>query len=188
MRLAEPTEMYLHIYFDFELPFLKELLELLDRKPAAIYARIDESPDPDGYGLYDDAEYITGLGFVACQRFINATYSPSQIAKSAALANPPIHTNGKSVARVINAAANMWKHSNEWNDATPRGMSKSTIETIESVTPYKDYPAFSLLYALTGTNTLMALVPFMEEWRKHLAGDDAVPSMRSTASLPAPNM
>jgi len=50
-------------------------------------------------------------------------------------------------------------------------MASNTINTIEMVTPWADYTCSNVLASITSTNklTLLALIPFLEEWRDELS-------------------
>jgi hypothetical protein len=154
--------------FDADNRFLEKTLAHLDGTLAMVYSQIEKSPDPDGYGLLDDAEFLTGLGFVLCQRYITSTYGFS-LDKSTALAMPPTHPGGKTIAQIVNAVANTWKHSDEWPPDEPTPRARPTIDVIETVTPFNEYAACSLLHCLTGSTSLMGLLPMLEEWRDNLA-------------------
>jgi hypothetical protein len=52
---------------DFDFDFLKAAVTLVDDRLSVLDRRADSSPDPDSFGVFDDSEYITGFGFVACQ-------------------------------------------------------------------------------------------------------------------------
>ena len=116
--------------------------------------RIYESLDPDAYGVCDSAEYLIGLAFVLCQRYITSTIG-SEIDKTMALALPPTHSNGKAIAQIVNVAANAWKHSDEWPFGERTSVAQRTIDVIESVTPYKEYVACNLFHCLTGSSGLL---------------------------------
>jgi len=167
-------------FLDFDLSFLQDLFALLDGRFDDLQQRIEESSDPDGMGLFDIGEYLAGMGFVACQRYLASTYGPNDLAKKAALAIGPYHEGGEPVARILNAAANYWKHEDEWDtnaviarnadDLKPQ--QKDTIRIIETVTPWSDYTCVNLLAALSDSKTprVATLIPFLEAWRKQLDG------------------
>jgi len=54
---------------DLVLPLLQETLRLLDRQLDRIESEAHGAPDPDAEGMLDRLEYVTGLGFVACQGY-----------------------------------------------------------------------------------------------------------------------
>jgi hypothetical protein len=100
--------MYLKLgdaFADSDFEFLRDLFEILDSKLRELQVRADESPDADSLGIYDCCDFVAGTGFVACQRYLAATFGPHGMAKDTALAIGPRHFNGKSYASILNAAA-----------------------------------------------------------------------------------
>jgi hypothetical protein len=188
--------MYMKIGNDFDdadLYFLKDILIMLDVKLLELDCKIQEtrknSRDPDALGLFDRGEYIIGMGFAACQRYMTSTFGSTIVEKEIALKIGPNHKNGESVAAIINAAANYWKHCDEWrvisliiepesdmakiitrDFSKLTGHQKKTITQIETLTPWADYTCSNILAYLTKTSDirLSLLVPLLEEWRNQL--------------------
>lgn len=165
------------VFHDFDLEFLRDLFTLLDGRLDELQERIDKCFDPDQMGLFDDVEYIAGMGFVACQRYLASTFRQTGLDKQSALAIGPRHKGRESFARILNAAANDWKHVDEWDtqatiarDVTRLDeKQEATIRVIESVTQWSDYTCANLLYELTGPNSqFTALLPILESWREEL--------------------
>jgi hypothetical protein len=122
------------ICFSVDLSLLVPLLRLIDHQIEEIEVRYAHNPsDGDTFGWFDDEEALAGLGFVACQQLLNATYRPAKplratepSRKSGAIADErrklrdgamckgPLHPCGVPYARAIDAAANFWKHQGEW--------------------------------------------------------------------------
>jgi hypothetical protein len=100
---------------DFDLDFLQAAAVLVDTRLERLDKEAEASPDPDAFGIFDQVEYITGFGFVACQTYITAIASRRKLQKREALALGPKHRTGRSMAQLTNAAANHWKHSAEWS-------------------------------------------------------------------------
>ncbi len=132
---------------DYDLDFVRDLFSLLDEWLDRLQERIDECFDPDQWGLFDEAEYIAGMGFVACQRYLASTYGSNDLRKDVALELGPHHSGGESYASILHAAANYWKHVDEW-DASAKitrdvaqlnDRQQRTIRIIESVTSWSDY-------------------------------------------------
>ncbi len=171
---------------DFELTFLQDLFCVLDSRLDNVHSQIDVCSDPDQMGFFDDAEYMVGTGLVACQRYLASTYGPLGISKQAAIEVGPCHSQGTPVARIINAAANFWKHHDEWglhavvhrNRDLLSPVQRGTIEILETVTPWDDYTCCNLLFELTSPNEprFRHLVPQLEAWR------DAVDSLTPVAA------
>ena len=146
-----------------------DLLTLLDSQLRDLEEQIGKSPDPDSMGLFDRGEFLAGTGFVACQRYLASTYGPHNVPKEIALAVGPYHAGGESYAAIFNAAANFWKHVDEWDIFTPLGVRQQrTVDLIESVTPWSNYTCANLLFELAGQLQFAGLIPKIEDWRKQL--------------------
>jgi hypothetical protein len=163
--------------FDFDLDLLVELLEVVDHQILRIEDEISRSPDPDSFGHFDRMEGVIGLGFVACQQYINATYP--QIwgkNKSEAIQAPPKHSSGQSVTEVINAAANFLKHHDEWPVGTDKKQTNKREEqirvllrdVINSPDPSSaDYVMGNVLHALLQPQAprFASVVHLLTQWR-----------------------
>lgn len=158
-----------HDVFDYDLDLLVEVLGVVDRQIANIEERISESSDPDSFGHFDGMEGIVGLGFVACQQYLNATYGQltrANMKRHEVIASAPKHAGGRSFAEIVNAAANYWKHHDEW--PSPRGDEARTRDIIESVTPSTaDYVLGNLLAGLVRPEPprFAAIVHQLTLWR-----------------------
>lgn len=138
---------------DYDLQFLEEVTDLLDRKLDALDEEIESHPDPDSFGLFDRAEYTTGLGLVACQNYFTAVMGPrDRDGRARCLGLGPRHPGGYSIAEIINAGANYVKHHPE-----PL-TNKTAIAILDSFGVWKndwtevggrlDYPMGNLLFDL----------------------------------------
>ena len=156
--------------------FVKDLFALLDTKLDTLVADIKACDDPDGMGLLDDAEYVLGMGFVAAQRFLTSAYGWHDIPKNTAISAGPRHKGGQSYAKIVNAAANYWKHVEEWqlhavvhrDKEQLQSFQSDTMAVIESVTPWADYTLANLLHELIGEPKLSLLLPILEQWDREL--------------------
>jgi hypothetical protein len=127
------------------------------------------SSDADGDGLFDWGNALCGLGFVACQQYLNATYkhvSPSKKKKSAIRSGPKFSAS-LFCAEVVDAAANYWKHQGEWDGTGSQ--EKQTRAVLDSVFPSnKEWVMANVLYALLGgpeESRLCDILPLLKEWR-----------------------
>src|SRR5262245_38849422 len=75
--------------FDFDLESLKNILQVLDNQLEILEQNATDCEDPDSFGIFDRAEATISLGFVACQKYIAATYGCLKIPKEKALAVGP---------------------------------------------------------------------------------------------------
>lgn len=60
---------------NFGLDYLKQATSLVDGNLDKLHLKIKESDMPDELGYFDEVEYITGFGFVACQTYITTIAS-----------------------------------------------------------------------------------------------------------------
>ena len=158
---------------DFDLDFLEGSVSLVDTNLERLHKDARSSPDPDAFGIFDELEYITGFGFVACQAYATAVVSRSPLKnkKREALAMGPRHRTGRYMTQLVNAAANYWKHSPEWSLDTPTTQAEQTIEVISSLgVDTASYPIANALHEmLTPHSARFAnLIPFLTQWRDAL--------------------
>jgi hypothetical protein len=99
---------------DYDLDLLEHIMRILDAQLDRDCDTANASSDPDGFGLFDRMEHLTGLGFVACQTYLVSAYGSIGIPKDIALQCGPLHCPSLSVAGLVNHAANLWKHQDEW--------------------------------------------------------------------------
>ena len=157
---------------DFDLGFLRDAAALVDASLERLDREAGASPDPDMFGILHQIEYITGFGFVACQTYATAVVSRRKLEKGEALALDPKHRTGRSMAQLINAAANHWKHSSEWSADAPTNQAKQTLEVIQSlgVDSNGSYPVANSLYEILRPlpARFANLIPFLTQWRDAL--------------------
>jgi hypothetical protein len=105
---------------DYDLDLLSELLRVVDGHIERILGNWQDADMADELGYFDRTEHIAGLGFVACQAYLTATYGYLGVAKSDALTIGPSHKSGLKYVQIINHASNYWKHRDEWHlDKSP---------------------------------------------------------------------
>ncbi len=159
---------------DFDLDFLRAAVALVDSSLERLDGEMYSSPDPDAFGVFDEVEYITGLGFVACQTYATAAASRSKLKnkKHEALALGPQHCTGRSIAQLINAGANHWKHSPEWSFGARKPQARQTLEVIRNlgVDPNGSYPLANVLHAILAPDPTRFenLIPLLMQWRDAL--------------------
>ncbi len=142
---------------------VRDPLDLEERVANLISDRIAPRLVPE----IERMESVVGLGFVACQQYLNTTYS--QLARPGqkrwqVVASPPRHSCGKSFASIVDAAANYWKHHGEW----PNPLEARTREVIDALTSSTgDYVLGSLLVSLVRPEPprLSSMVHELKLWR-----------------------
>jgi hypothetical protein len=158
---------------DHDFQFLYEFAGFVDSRLDFWEAGLPDDPDIDDADRYVRAEYVTGLGFVACQTYLTAVVSRRDMTRGDALARGRIHSpSGRPVALLVNAAANLWKHSAEWPlFGTPAvDVARKTIQEIESlgVDARGAFPCHDVLLELVTPPRFTPLTTLLEEWRDAL--------------------
>ena len=152
--------------FDFYLEFLTDSVEFLDRQLVRLDQEIQASPDPDGLGLFDRYEQVIGLGLVACQQYITATRTTIGAPKEKVFNYGPHHRTGFQIASIINAGANFWKHSKEWDNGTDGARTrKDLLSLVDDLD--QPYALTNIFHELLSPLPLRfeRVVPFLVNWR-----------------------
>ena len=126
--------------------------------------------DPDMSGQYEAAEYLTGLGFVACQQYMTCAFAGKGIKKRVALDLGPKHRCGETFAALVNAAANHWKHCTEWDGPkVDRARADQTSESLRclGINVEQSYVLANALHEILRPHParFRHLIPFLEQWR-----------------------
>lgn len=178
---------------DWDIGLLEKYLQLLDTEISETHSAIRSSRDPETDGLCDTGEYFIGQGFVAMQRYQTSVLGQFWIdkgfdfdqrsEKDRLLDMPPFCSGGEAIARIIHAAANYWKHSEEWwrigqdlksesevKSSKRLSLAETTLARLETVAPLGLYYCSDILAALTETNEpmLTEVVPMIAAWRDEL--------------------
>jgi hypothetical protein len=151
---------------DFDLPLLEEVLALLDRHLTRLEHHAAVVPDPDAEGILDSMEQVVGLGFAACQTYLVARSAFMVASKSDTLDLGPVHRCGRTIVAIVNAAANYWKHHDEWA-VTASGGRARTEEVIAALgVRVSEYTASNVLSELLRPlpARFTTLIPFLVQW------------------------
>jgi hypothetical protein len=158
----------------FDRACLNDAVTLVDSKLDLLEQRAKLSADPDADGIYDRAEYLAGLGVVACQAYITESIAMSGRDREEALKLGPCHDCGHSIATLVNAIANFWKHAPEWTNPLSQ-RAKSTAELISSLGVDVDssYVVVNSLAEVLRRREprLKYVIPFLSQWRAALHSD-----------------
>jgi hypothetical protein len=124
-----------------------------------------KSADPDGEGILDSIEEAVGHGFFYMQRYMIQRKRTKQ---NAYTCGPRL--GSFYFAQVVNAAANYWKHLDEWPATIQPGSREHHTLRILSETgaTEPDYRLSQLLYQLERQHNLSVLLPRIIEWRNAL--------------------
>ena len=162
---------------DYELPRLERYLHLLDLELREAVSRIKLSIDSESNGLYDVVESVIGHAFVDIQYYLTSVRSGLNLKPKAAFSVGPLVADGISIAEALNAAANYWKHHEEWYaelqdspDGHLSGQGMATLAVLEKVVPWSDYTCSNFLAAVLGGDNfeLSRLLPLIVQWRDNL--------------------
>ena len=159
------------VFDSFELSFLRDAAALVDSRLTALEQQARRIDDPDGKGIFDEAEYMTGFGLVACQAYITGSISRSTRDRKVALTVGPQHDCGRSIAYLVNAGANYWKHSSEWEAPLSR-RAQETADAISSLgvdldAPYVMVNALAVILRPSDPR-IGRLLPFLSQWHAAL--------------------
>jgi hypothetical protein len=160
------------MFCDPDLDFLAEILQVLDRHIASITGEWDTAAECEQFGNFERAEHIMGLGFVACQAYLTATYGFLNVQKSDAFSFGPCHRTGKRIVEIVNQAANYWKHHEEWHlDKKPAQQNRiREVFNLVGVSVDSDYPLSVVLFELVAPDptAFTPLVAKLANWRDEL--------------------
>jgi hypothetical protein len=157
---------------DPDLVLLEDVAVFLDARLNQMQEEARRTDDPDATGVFDRLEHVTGLGFAACQNYIVSCSGLNRVSKQRALELGPKHHTGEPMVALVNAAANYWKHSSEWNSMRGPGPGQRTGELFASLgVAFSEYCLTTFLYELVRPlpPRFATVVPFLVRWRDDLA-------------------
>jgi hypothetical protein len=161
------------ILLDVNLNLLTELINIIDQQLDNTIRQSRGVDDPDGFGYFDSAEQITGLGFVVCQTYVATVCGRLLVEKEKALTVGPQHPSGQTKVQIVNHAANYWKHNGEW----PLDRSPKRRMIIEAAFESIGFPV-NTEYPLSGVLTEVAspesagfkpVIAALELWKNELS-------------------
>ena len=155
--------------WDLELDFLEKHLDLIDAQLERLAVEGRASADSEVFGIFDDIDSLVGLGFVDCQRYLNATCGWLKIPKQVALAAGPKHHTGMTTIQIINHAANYWKFHEGWSEENTC-LRKQRTEAAMSAMHALDaeYPMITVLGEVTVGSRFKDALPDLAWWRDDL--------------------
>lgn len=161
------------LYCDFAQELLRGTHRLLDERIVKMAAWVTQrqDADPEIAGFYaDEIDYLIGLGFVAGQRYITSTRSYWKLPKDQALnMGPYFGSTSIGYAAIVNAAANYWKHHEEWDNSALNPNAKHVVDILTKIRVdwRGSFVVMNTLQAL-GVKTLMELAPQLETWHANV--------------------
>ncbi len=147
--------------------FVRNVFRFVDEQKVILEELIAQDMKQEGdSGLFDYADYFAGVGFVAGQRYITSVRGLLKVRKNVAFTIGPEFLPGVSYVSLINAAANHWKHSDEWNFEKPTDQQEATRAIIEragvTVGP-TELVAYKVFHALKLPG-FKELLPVLTKW------------------------
>ena len=158
--------------FDFRHSWVYETLQALDRGVEKLV-----NDRLDGLDLLEHVDDIVGLGFVALQTYIGGTeadlravFPPLATSSRDLRAKQCKEVSGVSCVEAIWAAANFYKHHDQWPDWRPTGSRKDTVNTLArlGIVESTEFPCVEVQRALqTDSTPLVGLLDLVSDWREN---------------------
>jgi hypothetical protein len=161
------------ILADFDYELLSEILNTLDQQWNDVLDNVRKADELLVDFYLDRAEYLAGLGLVACQRYIGYSYPQFKTERKKAMRFPPLLPTGQAVAGLLDAGANYWKHAEERHYTQPqRKLHDKTLEVIAKagLSPEADYVCMDIIELVTGEapSPFSRIAKKLLEWRDQL--------------------
>jgi hypothetical protein len=159
----------MNLLLDYEAGQIKDLILMIDAKLSELVDTSSQVDDPDGFGYFDSAEHLIGLGCVTCQAYMTAVYGILGIDKSTALSQGPEHPSGTTIASAVNHAANYWKHNNEWAVGTTAARQARIEAAFEGLgfPVGTEYPLSGILMEVSSPDhaSFQSIMTKLDNWR-----------------------
>jgi hypothetical protein len=157
--------------FDWRYSSISNALIALDQGCAGLRGQFD-----DGLDMLEHAESLVGLGYVALQVYIGGTVADlaevfhgcPDAAVLRSSESPVVDKAGITYVESVWAAANYFKHHDEWHDWT-RDARKETRVAFEKlgISNKTEFPCYEVLRRLNGDDLQLAsLLVVAEAWRE----------------------
>jgi hypothetical protein len=162
---------------DWRVEPLHDVIVGIEAGLATIRQRVEQEDD-DGITVLDHAEPLLGLGFVAAQAYVLGTWTDlnrirdssarAPVSKTACYATDSITVqDGITRIHVINAAANYFKHHDEWLEWPSNETAR--ILACVGITKDTEFPCVQAAHLLCGPAwRLIVLHQVVKEWREHV--------------------
>jgi hypothetical protein len=167
---------------DFDAEFMRKAFSLVDLQCERVGKFMKEDFDNEGdSALVDDFEYLRAIGFVTAQKYLTSACRVLGMEndKPKAFAVGPVLNADIYIAALVNAVANHWKHSDEWDFENLSGVATRTIKTIEKTgvgVPQYGGCVASNVFGKMGLERFTDLTPILQQWSVDL--EAAFPNRR----------
>lgn len=159
---------------DYGLGPLRDVEAAITAGVRALYRRNKEQAWFDGLWINEYGEVLHGALLVAAQTYcVGAVVDINEIRRSEGLAAVnkmaayhaySIVRNERSVVELVNAAANCFKHRDEWGDSWPDNETTRTL-TAYSIAPDTEFPVNHAILIITTELGYPRLSDLLAEWR-----------------------
>lgn len=155
--------------------------EVIDTVARALKSLPEDKPEWfDGLSILEHAEELVGVAFVAAQVYLGGTVSDLSKVTRQKLRKQDLLGHGAALdvfpsvrkVEIIDAAANYWKHHDEWEDWKPNRWNQHTTETLAKVKVdgETEFPCHTIATLLGGSDytDLDWLTELASAWRREL--------------------
>jgi hypothetical protein len=155
---------------DFDAYFMDKAFSLIDFQIERVAKFMKEDFDAEGdSSLVDDYEFLHAIGFVAAQKYLTSSCKVLGMEKEKrqAFAVGQKVNADVSCAALVNAAANHFKHCDEWDFENPSELAQPTIDTLKKAGV--NVPQFGAsvacdVFGKLGLEKLRDLTPILKQW------------------------
>ncbi|MDD5706861.1 MAG: hypothetical protein PHR35_13135 [Kiritimatiellae bacterium] len=164
---------------DYGLGPLRDVEDAIDTGMKALFRRNKENPWFDGLWMNEYGEVLNGALLVAAQAYCVGAMTDANtiregrglkpIDKLAAYHSHPILRDVYSAVELVNAAANCFKHRDEWGDNWPDNTTTRALAAF-SITSASEFPLNQTIEIVTTELKYSRLSDLLSEWREGLIG------------------
>lgn len=162
---------------DYGLGPLTDVEDILMAGLNKLVERNENEPWFDGLWLNEYGEVLFGSLLVACQAYcvgclndinkIREDFGLKALSKIEAYRDHSSSRNNFSAIELINAAANYFKHRDEWGALWPNNLTSQTLATY-SITSQNEFPLKEVQEIIENELGYSKLCFLLSEWRKEL--------------------
>ena len=162
---------------DYGLGPLRDVEDAIDAGVKALFRRNKEHPWFDGLWMNEYGEVLNGALLVAAQAYCVGAVSDTNkirrenglkpLDKLAAYRSDSIVQDGYSAVELVNAAANCFKHRDEWGDNWPNNATARTLAAF-SITSATEFPLNEAVDIIKTKLEYSRVSDLLSEWREGL--------------------
>ena len=162
---------------DYGLGPLRDVEAAIEAGVQALFRRNEVQPLFDGLWMNEYGEVLHGALLVVAQAYCLGTVADTNeirrgkglepVDKIAAYHAHSVVRNDHSVVELVNAAANCFKHRDEWGDNWPHNGTTRALAAY-SITPATEFPVNEAIVIITTELGYPRLSDLLSEWREGL--------------------